>query len=44
MGLTKFLSLSSNRYELASFFTPNFDDWKWSEEMKNEATKIWRSL
>ena len=44
MGLTKFLSISSNRYELASFFTPNFDDWKWSEEMKNEATKIWRSL
>lgn len=44
MGLMKFLSLSSNRYELASFFTPNFDDWKWSDDMKNEATKIWRSL
>jgi hypothetical protein len=44
LGLMKFLSISSDRYELASFYTPNFDDWKWSAEMKNEATKIWRSL
>ncbi len=41
MGLQRFLSFSSDKYALAHCLTPDFDDWRWSEYMKNEATKIW---
>jgi len=40
--IQRFLSLSDDRNELASFIYPNFDKWEWSELMKNEAKKIWR--
>ena len=40
-GLQKFLSISSDPFELASMIYPNYDDWMWSEEMKQQAKKIW---
>ena len=41
LGLQKFLSISDDPYELASMHYPNYDSWMWSEEMKNQSTKIW---
>ena len=40
--IQRFLSLSNDKNELASFIYPNFDKWEWSELMKNEAKNIWR--
>ena len=39
--IQRFLSLSSDKHELASFEYPNFDKWEWSDAMKKEAKKIW---
>ena len=39
--IQRFLSLSDDKHELASFEYPNFDKWEWSEDMKKEAKKIW---
>ena len=40
-GLQKFLSISSDPLELAEMHYPNYDDWMWSEAMKQQAKKIW---
>mgnify|MGYP003133205312 CR=1 FL=1 len=40
-GIQKFLSISDDKHELASFVFPNFDSWMWSGDMKDEAKKIW---
>ena len=40
-GLQKFLSISDDPFELASILYPNYDDWRWNEEMKKQSTKIW---
>ncbi len=40
-GLQKFLSISDDAFELASILYPNYDDWRWNEEMKKQSTKIW---
>ena len=40
-GLQKFLSISSDPFELASMVYPNYDDWMWSEDMKQQAKQIW---
>ena len=39
--IQRFLSLSDDKHELASFEYPNFDKWEWSDAMKKEAKKIW---
>ena len=41
-SIQKFLSISSDRHELASLVYPNFDSWTWSDKQKIEANKIWR--
>ena len=40
-GIQKFLSISDDKHELASFVYPNFDSWMWNVKMKEEANKIW---
>ena len=40
-GLQKFLSISDDPFELASMHHPNYDSWMWSEDMKQQASKIW---
>ena len=40
-GLQKFLSISDDPFELASILYPNYDDWRWNDEMKKQSTKIW---
>ena len=40
-GLQKFLSISSDPLELASMVYPNYDDWMWSDAMKQQAKQIW---
>lgn len=40
-GLQKFLSISNDAFELASMLHPNYDDWRWSEDLKQQSTKIW---
>ena len=40
-GIQKFLSISEDRHELASFIYPNLDSWMWTGDMKKEAKKIW---
>lgn len=42
MNIQNLLGMSDNPYELASMFYPNYDNWMWSNNMKNEAKKIWR--
>ena len=42
-GLQKFLSISSDPYELASMLYPNYDNWMWNEDMKKQAKEIWRN-
>ena len=39
--IQRFLSLSDDKHELASFEYPNFDKWEWSDDMKKEAKNIW---
>jgi len=41
-GIQKFLSISDDKHELASFVYPNLDSWMWNVKMKEEANKIWR--
>mgnify|MGYP003120760995 FL=1 len=41
-SIQKFLSISSDRYELASLIYPNFDSWTWGYKLQKEAKKIWR--
>ena len=41
-SIQKFLSISSDRHELASLVYPNFDSCTWSDKQKIEAKKIWR--
>ena len=41
-GIRKFLSISNDKEELASLLYPNFDSWMWTDEMKQQAKKIWR--
>ena len=41
LSIQKFLSISDDKHELASFVFPNFDSWMWSGDMKDEAKKIW---
>ena len=41
-SIQNFLSMSTDKYEIASKFFPNFSSWKWSDYMKNEAKQIWR--
>ena len=43
-SIEKFLSISDDRYELASLIYPNFDSWTWGNTMKIEAKKIWADL
>ena len=40
--IQRFLSISSDKYELASLVYPNFDSWTWGSKMKEEARKIWK--
>ena len=40
-SIQRFLSISRDKYELASFVYPNFDSWTWGYKMKEEAKKIW---
>ena len=40
-GIQKFLSISDDKHELASFVYPNLDSWMWNVKMKEEANKIW---
>ena len=39
--IQKFLSISNDKHELASFVYPNTDSWMWGTQMKEEAKKIW---
>ncbi len=39
--IQRFLALSDDKHELASFVYPNFDSWMWGNQMKEEAKKIW---
>ena len=41
-SMQKFLSISNDKHELASFVYPNFDSWTWGYRMKEEAKKIWK--
>ena len=41
-SMQKFLSISNDKHELASFVYPNFDSWTWGYKMKEEAKKIWK--
>lgn len=41
-GIRKFLSISNDKEELASLLYPNYDSWMWTDEMKQQAKKIWR--
>ena len=41
-AIEKFISISKDVDELASFFIPDFDDWIWSDEEKDKAKKLWR--
>ena len=41
-NMMKMLSFSTDINEVASLIFPNFDDWRWSENEKNEAKKLWR--
>ena len=43
-SIEKFLSISDDKYELASLIYPNFDSWTWGNAMKIEAKKIWADL
>ena len=40
-SIEKFLSISDDKHELASFVYPNLDSWMWYGKMKEEAKKIW---
>tara|TARA_R100000234_G_C4960887_1_gene161734 strand:+ start:193 stop:936 length:744 start_codon:yes stop_codon:yes gene_type:complete len=40
--IQRFLSISNDKYELASLVYPNFDSWTWGSKMKEEAKKIWK--
>jgi hypothetical protein len=40
-SIQKFLSISDDKHELASFVYPNLDSWMWNGKMKEEAKKIW---
>ena len=40
-SIQKFLSISDDKHELASFVYPNLDSWMWYGKMKEEAKKIW---
>ena len=42
--IQRFLSISNDKHELASFVYPNFDSWTWGYKMKEEAKKIWRDI
>ena len=47
MSIMKFLSISSDKEELASMVLPDADDWKWSEEMINEVkdkVQAWKGI
>jgi hypothetical protein len=37
----KLLAYSNDKYEIASLFYPNFDDWKWNEDEIKFAKTIW---
>ena len=41
LSIMKLLAYSNDKYEIASLFYPNFDDWKWSEEEIKFAKTIW---
>ena len=43
-SIEKFLSISDDKYELASLIYPNFDSWTWGHALKREAKKIWADL
>tara|TARA_R100000988_G_C4002562_1_gene170100 strand:+ start:322 stop:1068 length:747 start_codon:yes stop_codon:yes gene_type:complete len=40
-GLEKFLSLSRDTQELASILTPDTDDWRFNNGIRNQADDIW---
>ena len=40
-SIQRFLSISDDKHELASFVYPNLDSWMWNGKMKEEAKKIW---
>ena len=40
LSIQKFLSISNDKHELASFVYPNLDSWMWSG-IREEAKKIW---
>ena len=39
--LDNFYKLSDDPKELAKLFYPNFDDWRWDEELKNKSKLLW---
>jgi len=41
-NIQRFLSVSNDPHELASMLYPNFDSWMWSDDLKQQASKIWR--
>ena len=41
LSIMKLLAYSNDKYEIASLFYPNFDDWKWSEDEIKFAKTIW---
>ena len=40
-GLEKFLSLSSDTKELAAILTPDTDDWRFNDGIREQCTEIW---
>lgn len=39
--LDNFYDLSDDPRDLAKIFYPNFDDWRWDEELKNKSKLLW---
>ena len=39
--MQRLLSYSSDIQEVAQLLMPDFDDWRWSEQEKNAARKLW---
>lgn len=42
-AIQNLLSRTTNANELASLLTPDFSDFRWTEELKTEALKIWKA-
>jgi hypothetical protein len=42
LSIQKLLSLSEDKYYIASLFFPNVDSWMWSYKAKEDASRIWK--